>query len=105
MKNGVKNVVRIVISLIYIFWGIFSPISAFNAILKLDIGAIATAAVGILTLLAGILGLIGIKKNKCRIFGIVILVCSIVAIVLALPAISLNSIITAVLSLLFIICL
>jgi hypothetical protein len=105
MKKSTKKVVKILISIVYIFWGLFSPISAFHAILALDIGAIASAAVGILTLLAGIFGLIGIKKIKCRIFGIIIFVCSIAAVILALPAISWNSIITAVLSWLFIACL
>ena len=105
MKAGTKKVVKILISIIYIFWGLYSPISAFQAILALNVGAIASATVGVLMLLAGIFGLIGIKKTKCRIFGIVIFVCSVAAIILALPSISVNSIITAVLSWLFIACL
>ena len=105
MKNSTKKVVKILISIVYIFWGLYSPISAFHAILDLDLGAIASATVGVLMLLAGIFGLIGIKKIKCRIFGIVIFVCSVAAIILALPSISINSIITAVLSFLFIACL
>ena len=105
MKTGTKKVIKILISIIYIFWGLFSPISAFHAILDLDIGAIASATVGVLMLLAGIFGLIGIKKIKCRIFGIVIFVCSVAAIILALPSINVNSIITAVLAWLFIACL
>ena len=105
MKPGTKKLIRIIISIVYILWGLFSPISAFHAILDLDIGAIASAAVGILTLLAGIFGLIGVKKTKSRIFGIVIFVCSVIAFILALPAIAWKSIVTAVLAWLFIACL
>ena len=99
-----KKVLKIVISIIYIAWGIASPLMAINAIIALNVGAIASAAVGILTLLAGIFGLIGIKKMKCRIFGIIIFVCSVAAVILALPTISISSIITAVLAWLFIAC-
>ncbi len=105
MKSGTKKVVKVLISLLYIIWGLFSPISAFEAVLALDIGAIASAAVGIMMLLAGIFGLVGIKKMKCRIFGIVIFVFSILAVVLALPALSWRAIITAILAWLFIACL
>ena len=105
MKKGTKNVFRVIISIIYIIWGIWSPVSAFDAIVSLDVGAMISAGVGILTLLAGIFGLLGIKKIKCRIFGIVIFVLSVVAIVFALPAISVNSIINAILAWLFIACL
>ena len=105
MKKSTKKVIRIVISLIYIFWGLFAPLSAFNAILAMDIGAITSACVGVLMLLAGILGLIGIKKIKCRLFGIIIFVCSVATMIPTFPPPSLNAIITAVLSLLFIVCL
>ncbi len=105
MKSTTKKAVRVIISIIYILWGILSPISAIAAILALNIGAIASAVVGIMMLLAGIFGLLGIKKSKCRIFGVVIFVCSLVAVILALPSISIQSIITALLAWLFIACL
>lgn len=105
MKSSTKKFVKVLISIVYIVWGLFSPIAAFQGILDLDVGQIASAAVGIMTLLAGIFGLVGIKKATCRIFGIVIFICSIVAVVLALPAISITSIITALLAWLFIVCL
>ena len=104
MKSSTKNVLKILISIIYIVWGIYSPIQAFGAVLTLNIGAMISAAVGILTLLAGIFGLFGMKKDKCRIFGIIICVFSIVGVVTALPTLNWSSIITAVLSWLFIIC-
>ena len=99
-----KKVLKIVISIIYIAWGIASPLMAINAVMALDVGAIASAAVGILTLLAGVFGLIGIKKMKCRIFGLIIFLCSVAAVVLALPSISIPSIVTAVLAWLYIAC-
>ncbi len=104
MKKGTKNVLRVIISIVYIIWGIWAPISAISAVLALNVGAMISAAVGIITLLAGIFGLLGVKKYKCRIFGIVIFVGAIVAIVLALPTISVNSIINAILAWLFIAC-
>lgn len=105
MKKTTKTVLRVIISIIYILWGLYAPITAIKAILEFDVGAIASATVGVLMLLAGILGLIGLKKIKCRVFGIIIFVCSLVAVIVALPEISVNSIITALLAWLFIVCL
>jgi hypothetical protein len=105
MKQTTKKVLKIVISIVYIIWGILSPLTLIRSIIALSLPAIVAAAVGVLTLLAGIFGLIGIKKVKCRIFGIVIFIFSLVSVVLALPAISVNSIITAILAWLFIACL
>lgn len=105
MKKRTKDILRIIISIVYIVWGIFSPITAIQAIIALDIGAVASATVSVLMLLAGILGLTGINKNKCRVFGIIVFVASLVAVVLALPSISVNSIVTAILAWLFIVCL
>lgn len=105
MKKKTKNVLRIIISIVYIVWGIYSPISAIQAILTLNVGAMISAAVGILTLLAGIFGLLGMKKQNCRIFGIIILVVSIIGAAVAIPSINVNSIVTALLAWLFITCL
>jgi hypothetical protein len=105
MSKKTKNVLKVLISIIYIIWGIYSPIQAFQAVISLNIGAIISAAVGVLMLLAGIFGLFGMKKNKCRIFGIIICIFSIVGVVAGLPSLNWSSIITAVLSWLFIVCL
>lgn len=104
MKKATKSILKIVISIIYIIWGLWSPISAFEAVLDLNIPALITAGVGVLMLLAGIFGLIGMKKIKCRVFGIIIFVFSLVGVVTALPAINVNTLVTAVLSWLFIVC-
>ena len=107
MKKGTKNLLRILISIIYIVWAILSPITAIKAILALDIGALAAATVSVLMLLAGIFGLLGIKKTKCRIFGVIVFVCSVIAAVLSLVGGGglAQNIITAVLAWLFIACL
>jgi len=105
MKSGTKKILKIIISFIYIVWGIYSPLSVIQAVIALDIGAIIAAVVGVLTLLAGIFGLIGIKKAKCRVFGIIIFVFSLVSIVYSLPAgLPINSVINAILAWLFITC-
>ncbi|MBP3375540.1 MAG: hypothetical protein J6L83_02115 [Clostridia bacterium] len=72
--------------------------------LSLNISAIISAGVGVLTLLAGIFGLFGMEKEKCRIFGIIICIFSLVGVVTALPALNISSLITAILAWLFILC-
>ncbi len=104
MKNSTKNVLKILISIIYILWGIYAPIEAFGAILTLNIPAMISAAVGIMTLLAGIFGLFGMKKDKCRVFGIIICIFSLIGVVAALPSIYVPAIVTALLAWLFIVC-
>lgn len=107
MKSGTKTVLRVVISIVYIIWGIYSPIQAIRAVVDLNAAAIVAAAVGVLMLIAGIFGLFGLKKVKCRVFGIIIFVFAILSVVLSILAghIDVNSIITAVLAWLFIVCL
>ena len=105
MSAATKKIIKILISIVYIVWGIYSPISVIRAVLDLDLSAVLSVLVGVMTLLAGIFGLIGIKKMKCRIFGVVILVVAVVGIVAALPTISIRLIVNAVLALLFILCL
>ena len=106
MKSATRKILKILISIVYIAWGIYSSLSVIKAVLAFDVGALIAAFVGVLTLLAGIFGLIGIKRTKCRIFGIIIMIFSIVSIVYSLPmgAIPTNSIINAILAWLFISC-
>ena len=101
MKYTTKRIWRIVISILYILWGLLSPIAVFDALLDLDPIALAAAGVNLLMLIAGIFGLIGIKKIKCRIFGVIILVCQIAVL---LGGVNISSVISVILALLFIIC-
>jgi flagellar biosynthesis component FlhA len=107
MKKSTRSVLKILISIIYIVWGIYSPIQAFEAVIALDVGAIISAAVGVLTLLAGIFGLFGMEKDKCRLFGTIIFIFSLIGVVTSIPAfpnINVSSLITAILAWLFILC-
>ena len=69
-----KKVIHVIISLLYIIWGITAPLTALDAILELNIPMLLTAVTGIIMLLAGIFGLFRIKPLKRRIFGIIIFV-------------------------------
>ena len=104
MKRSTRSLLRVIISLVYIVWGIWAPINAFNAILALNVSAMISAAIGVLTLFAGVLGLTGINKSKCRIMGVVIFVGAVISIVLSFPHINVVTIVNAVLAWLFIIC-
>ena len=109
MKATTKKVVKIIISLVYIIWALLSPLTALRAILDLDIHAIIGVIPSLLMLFAGIFGLIGIKKNFCRIFGIVIFILAAISAVVAILGSGLiaaiSPIITALLAWLFIVCL
>ena len=106
MKKSTKNVLRVIISLLYIVWGIWSPISAFSAILAFDLSALVGAAVGVVMLLAGIFGLFGVKSPKCKLFGVIIFIGAVASIILALPTsgISWSNVVSAVLAWFYIAC-
>lgn len=103
-NDSAKNVVKVLISIVYIAWGIYAPIEAFGALIAFDVAAMISAGVGVLTLLAGIFGLFGLERGKCRTFGIIIFIFSVVGAVVAIPALNISTIITAVLAWLFIVC-
>ena len=105
MKSTTRSLVRVIISLVYIVWGIMSPISAIKAAIALDISAIVTAIVGVLMLFAGFFGLLGIKRAKCRVCGVVIFLAAVLSVVVSLPAINFTSIVSAILAWLFIVAL
>ncbi len=102
-----KKVVHIIISLLYIIWGIGAPLSAIDAVIALNIPAMISAAVGIIMLLAGIFGLVRIKPLKRRLFGIIIFVGAAVSVAFSLKGgvagIQWQSVIQAVLAWLYII--
>ena len=102
MKSVTRGLIRVIISVLYIIWGIMSPLSAIKALIALDLSGIVTAAVGVLMLIAGFFGLLGIKRAKVRTFGVVIFVTAVVSVILSLPTINFMSIVSAVLAWLFI---
>ena len=79
-----KKFARILVSILYIIWGITAPLTAWNALVHLDVAAMISAAVGIIMLLAGIFGLFGIQTAKRRVFGIIILVLALFSVVTSL---------------------
>ncbi|MBQ9162994.1 MAG: hypothetical protein IJX74_06930 [Clostridia bacterium] len=99
-----KTVLRIITSIVYIAWGIYSPLSAIDAIMSLNVSALISAGVGVLMLVAGVLGLIGIKKSRRRVFAIIILVSSALPIITALPAFNISSFVTVAISVLYLLC-
>ncbi len=80
MATSKANSCRIVISLIYIVMGIDALVpsvrSALQSALELDLIGILTASVGILMLLAGLFGILDVKRGVCRAMGIFIFVVS-----------------------------
>lgn len=109
MKNSTRKILRVVISILYIIWGLASPIAAFNAILALNVAAMASAAVSLMMLLAGVFGLLGMKKSICRLFGVILFILAVLACIPVLLAFNLTALIsnlvTAVLAWFFIVCL
>ena len=108
MKKATKSLLRIVISIVYIIWGICSPLALFESILALNLSAILSAVLGILMLLAGVFGLLGIKRSRARIFGIVIFVFAVISVISVFSSFSLGALIqplvSAVLAWLYITC-
>ncbi len=107
MKKGTQNILRVVISILYIIWGIAAPITAIKAIIAFDLAAIIGAAGGVLMLLAGVLGLLKARTGLCRTFGIVIFIINAVSFVLTLlgGGFAWSTLVSALLAWLFIICL
>ena len=108
MKKSTKSLLRIVISIVYIVWGIASPLALLESILALNLSAILSAALGVLMLLAGIFGLLGIKRSRARVFGIVIFVLAVLSVISVFSSFSLGALVqplvSAVLAWLFITC-
>ena len=75
-----KKIIHIIISIVYIVWGIGAPLTLVKSLAALDfssltsIGTLISVATGLVMLFAGIFGLLRIKPIKRRIFGIIIFV-------------------------------
>ena len=75
-----KRFFQIIISIVYILWGIGAPLTLIGNLATLNIAALTDLAVlisvatGLVMLFAGIFGLLGIKPLKRRILGIIIFV-------------------------------
>ncbi len=107
MKKSTKNVWRVVISILYIIWGVAAPLSLLKAIISFDLVAILGLAGGVLMLLAGVLGLLKVKVGLCRTFGVIIFLINGMSFVMGILGgnFVLTSLVSALLAWLFIICL
>ena len=79
-----KNVTRIIISIIFIAYGISSVFMAFDALLDLDLVGILSCTLGVLMFVTGIFGLVNAKIKVCRVLGVIICVLSALEFALAL---------------------
>ena len=75
-----KKVIHVIISLLYIVWGIGAPLTFVKSILNLNfesilsIGTLLSVATGLIMLIAGILGLLRLRPIHRRLLGIIIFV-------------------------------
>ncbi len=80
MKKGTKKIIHVIISLLYIVWGIGAPLSvlrnlaALNLEAILNVGTILSLATGLIMLIAGLLGLLRLRPLYRRLLGIIIFV-------------------------------
>ena len=75
-----KKLIHIIISIVYIIWGIGAPLTLIKSLAALNLSSLASlaalmsVATGLVMLFAGIFGLLRIKPLKRLVLGIVIFV-------------------------------
>lgn len=97
---GKKNITRILISIIFIVYGVSSVFTAFSALLKLDILGVLGCALGLLMFAMGIFGFIKSQLTVCRVLGVIVCILSAInfAAALAGGAFDVQSLVTALLA-------
>ena len=106
-----KKVLHIIISIVYIIWGIGAPLTLIKSLASLDlaslasIGTLISVATGLVMLFAGIFGLLRIKRLKRLILGIVIFVLAVSGVITSIAGggLSWQAILQAVMAWLYII--
>ena len=106
-----KRFFQIIISIVYIIWGIGAPLSLIKSLVSLDItsltsvGTLISIATGLVMLFAGIFGLLRIKRLKRLILGIVIFVLAVSGVITSIAGggLSWQAILQAVMAWLYII--
>ena len=81
---GKKNVTRILISIIFIVYGISSVFTAFDALLRLDILGVLGCALGLLMFAMGFFGFIKSQITVCRVLGVLVCILSAINFAVAL---------------------
>lgn len=111
MKKGTKKIIHVIISLLYIVWGVGAPLAllrnlaSLNLEAILNLGTILSLATGLIMLIAGVLGLFRLRPLYRRLLGIIIFVLAAVSAVTSLMGgnIAWHSILEAILAWLYII--
>ena len=67
-----RNVTRVLISIIFIAYGVGAVLDALKAALTLDVGTVLACALGILMFITGIFGLFRTQIKACRVLGVII---------------------------------
>ena len=95
-----KNITRILISVIFIVYGISSVFTAFSALLDLDILGVLGCALGLLMFAMGIFGFIRSQITVCRVLGVIVCILSAINFAAALVggAFDVQSLVTALLA-------
>ncbi len=101
-----KDVTKIIISIIFIAYGISSAVYAIKALLDLDLVGIVGCALGLLMFITGIFGLFTNKVKVCRVLGVFVCILSVIDFALALAggAFVVNSLVQALLAWLYFDC-
>ncbi|MBE6547100.1 MAG: hypothetical protein E7668_06655 [Ruminococcaceae bacterium] len=81
---GKKNVTKILVSIIFIAYGISSVFDAFAALLELDLGGVLGCALGLLMFVTGIFGFFKNQITVCRVLGVIICLLSALSFALSL---------------------
>ena len=76
MAKNKANLTKILISLVFIAYGIDSFIRALEYLLNLEIVGILSCAVGVLMFITGVMGLFKVKIQACRIMAVIVCVLS-----------------------------
>ncbi len=97
---GKKNITRILISVIFIVYGVSSVFDAFSALLKLDLLGVLGCALGLLMFAMGIFGFIKSQITVCRVLGVIVCILSAISFAAALAggAFDVQSLVTALLA-------
>ncbi len=76
MSKKAANLTKILISLVFIAYGLDSVIRALELLLDLDIMGIMSCALGVLMFITGIAGLFKAKITVCRALAVIVCVLS-----------------------------
>ena len=81
-----KNITRVLISIIFIAYGVSAVLAAIKSLLLLQLIAVLGCTLGILMFITGILGILHTKIKVCRILGVIICILSALKFALALAS-------------------